>query len=156
MVASNIEAREIVISRVLNAPRELVFQAWTDPEQVDKWWGPDGFITTTHEMDVRPGGKWHYTMHSPDGVDFVNWIEYEEIAPPERLVYHLGGDLDAVPMKFHVTVTFTDHSGKTEVVMRSLFETVEDRNKVVEQYGAIEGGEQHLARLAEHLSGVKS
>lgn len=68
--------REIVITRVFDAPREQVFDAWTDSEHVSQWWGPNGFTTTTHEMDVRPGGVWRFIMHGPDGVDYKNRIVY--------------------------------------------------------------------------------
>jgi len=71
--------REIVLSRVFDAPRELVFKAWTDSRHVAEWWGPNGFTTTVHEMDVRPGGVWRFVMHSPDGVDFDNAREYHAV-----------------------------------------------------------------------------
>lgn len=68
--------------RTIDAPRDLVFDAWTDPAHVGQWWGPDGFTTTTHEIDIRPGGVWRFTMHGPDGVDYPNEIAFEEIVPP--------------------------------------------------------------------------
>jgi uncharacterized protein YndB with AHSA1/START domain len=74
--------REIVVTRVFDAPRELVFDAFTDPAHISNWWGPDGFTTTTHEMDVRPGGTWRFVMHGPDGVDYDNIIVYREITSP--------------------------------------------------------------------------
>ena len=86
--------REIVLSRLIDAPQELVFDAWTDPEQVGQWWGPSGFTTTTHKMEVKPGGVWRFVMHGPDGRDYQNKITYLEIVPPERLVYRHGGDED--------------------------------------------------------------
>lgn len=142
--------REIVISRVFDAPREIVFEAFIHPEQVKQWWGPNGFTTTTHEMDVRPGGVWLFTMHGPDGRDYYNVIRYVEIARPERLVYDHGSD-EHSPL-FHATVTFVDVGGKTEVTLHSVFETAEERNRVVEEHGAIEGGKQTLGRLAEFLA----
>src|SRR2546430_11151240 len=78
--------REILLTRVFDAPRELVFKVWTDPEHVGRWWGPRGFTNTIHEMDVRPGGVWRFTMHGPDGVDYLNRIVFIEVARPERLV----------------------------------------------------------------------
>ena len=145
--------REIVITRLINAPRELVFDAWTDPEQVGQWWGPSGFTTTTHKMEVKPGGVWRFVMHGPDGRDYQNKITYLEIVPPERLVYRHGGDEDLEPMSFQTTVTFAAEGNKTRVTMRSVFPTAEYRDRVVKEHGAIEGGEQHLARLDEHLAG---
>ena len=145
--------REIVLSRLIDAPQELVFDAWTDPEQVGQWWGPSGFTTTTHKMEVKPGGVWRFVMHGPDGRDYQNKITYLEIVPPERLVYRHGGDEDLEPVSFHTTVTFVAEGNKTRVTMRSVFPTAEYRDRVVKEHGAIEGGEQHLARLDEHLAG---
>ncbi len=145
--------REIRLSRVFNAPRNLVFDAWTDPERVVRWWGPAGFRTTTLEMDVRPGGTWRFIMHGPDGVDFPNRVIFKEIVRPERLVYLHGTGIDEDGFEdFLVTVTFVDRDGKTELTMRSLFATAAGRDKVVREYGALEGGRQHLARLAEFLA----
>jgi len=145
--------REIVITRLINAPRELVFDAWTDPEQVGQWWGPSGFTTTTHKMEVKPGGVWRFVMHGPDGRDYQNKITYLEIVPPERLVYRHGGDEDLEPVSFQTTVTFVAEGNKTRVTIHSVFPTAEYRDRVVKEHGAIEGGEQHLARLDEHLAG---
>ena len=143
--------REIVTTRVFDAPRELVFQAWTESEHVAQWWGPYGFTTTIHEMDVRPGGVWRFIMHGPDGVDYNNKIVYIEIVKPERLVYsHVSGP------QFHATVTFEDQGGKTKLTMRMLFETTEERERVVKVFGAIEGAKQTFARLAEFLTKPKS
>jgi uncharacterized protein YndB with AHSA1/START domain len=143
--------REIVISRVLDAPRELVWRAWTEPEHLAQWWGPDGFTSTIQEMDVRVGGVLRLVMHGM-GMDFNNVMTYLEVVEPERLVYdHGSGEADD-PRKFHMTVTFDNRDGKTEVTMRLLFATAEARDYVVREVGAIEGGKQTLARLAEHVA----
>jgi uncharacterized protein YndB with AHSA1/START domain len=144
------EDRELVITRVFDAPRELVFHAWTDPKHIGQWWGPKGFSTTTYEIDVRPGGVWRFMMHGPDGVNYPNRIVYNEIAAPERLVYTHGGD--AMDEPFHVTVTFAEQGGKTKLTMRTLFASAADRDKVVKESGAIEGANQTLDRLAEQLA----
>jgi uncharacterized protein YndB with AHSA1/START domain len=143
--------REMVISRLIDAPRDLVFKAWIHPDHVGQWWGPNGFSTTTHEIDVRPGGVWRYVMHGPDGADYPNRIDFREIAEPERIVYNHSGDSPEDPTRFETTVTFEDHGGKTLLTMRALFETVAMRDQVMREYGAEEGGRQHLARLAAHL-----
>jgi uncharacterized protein YndB with AHSA1/START domain len=149
--ASKSSEREIVISRVFNAPRELVFEAWTDPEHIGHWWGPRGFTTTTAVMDVRPGGVWRFVMHGPTGVDYQNKIAYVEIAKPERLVYnHSSGEEDD-PGLFQVIVTFAEHGGKTELTLRMIFKSAAERERVKE-LGAIEGAHQTLDRLAEHLA----
>ena len=116
--------REIATTRVFDAPRDLVFDAWTDPEHVAQWWGPNGFTTTTHSMDVRPGGEWIFIMHGPDGTDYKNHIVYREVVRPERLVYdHVSGPL------FRATVIFEAEGDKTRIRMQMLFETAELRNQ---------------------------
>jgi uncharacterized protein YndB with AHSA1/START domain len=144
--------REIVVTRVFDAPREMVFDAWTDPKHLPCWWGPRGFTTTIHEMDVRPGGIWRLTMHGPDGTDYKNRIVFIEVVKPERLVYRHEPQHDAEPVTHETTVTFAAQGDKTHVTLRMLFETAAHRERVVTKYNAIEGGNQTLARLAEHLA----
>ena len=139
-------ARSIVVTRVFDAPRNLVFDAWTDAKHVGNWWGPRGFTTTTHEMDVRPGGVWRLTMHGPDGVDYQNKITYLEVVKPERLVYDHGG------AGARVTVTFEDQAGKTRLTMRMVFPSAEERDRVVKKHNAIEGANQTLDRFGEQLA----
>lgn len=147
---SDTKDRELSFERVLDAPRELVFQAFTRPEHVAQWWGPNGFTTTTHEMDVRPGGVWRMVMHGPDGTDYDNLITYLEVVEPERLVYDHGDQGD--PQQFHVSVTFEELAGgKTRLTMRSLFQSKAALEYVVKEYGAIEGAKQTLNRLTEFL-----
>ena len=143
--------REIALTRVFDAPRERVFDAWTDPEQVVQWWGPHGFTTTVHEMDVRVGGVWRFTMHGPDGTDYPNRVEFVEVTKPERLVYNHGPEGESAIKEFHVTVTFEDEDGKTRLTLRMVAESAAERDRMVE-FGALEGGEQTLERLAEHLA----
>ena len=144
--------REILLTRVFDAPRDLVFKVWTDPEHVARWWGPRGFTNTIHEMDVRPGGVWRFTMHGPGGVDYLNKIVFIEVARPERLVYDHGGGEDGDSDRFHATITFTEEGGKTRVTMRTLFVSAAERDRVIKEYGAIEGGNQTLDRLGEYLA----
>jgi uncharacterized protein YndB with AHSA1/START domain len=143
--------REILFIRVFDAPRELVFAAWTDPERITRWWGPRGFTTTTYKMEVKPGGIWRYVMHGPDGRDYQNRIVYTEIVEPELIAYEHGGDEETEPVHFRVTVTLEAQGSQTKLTMRALFPSAEERNRVAEEYGAIEGGKQTLDRLAEHL-----
>jgi uncharacterized protein YndB with AHSA1/START domain len=142
--------REIVVTRVFDAPRERVFRAWTDPRHVGEWWGPRGFTTTTHAMDFRVGGVWRFTMHGPDGTDYPNDVRYTEIVEPERLAYDHGSD-DGGDPNFRVTVTFADRGGRTELTLRLVFPSAEAREAAA-KYGAVEGGAQTLARLDEYLS----
>lgn len=144
--------RELIITREFNAPRELVFQAWTDPKHLINWWGPNGFTNTFHEIDIKPGGVWLFTMHGPDGVDYPNRIVFQEIIKPERLSYFHGSDDLNDPAKFNVFVTFEEvGKKKTSLTMRMVFATAEQRQAVVEQYGAMEGAKQTLGRLEEEL-----
>jgi uncharacterized protein YndB with AHSA1/START domain len=144
--------REIVATRVFDAPRELVFKAWTDPEHVAQWWGPRGFTTTTQRMEVRPGGVWRFVMHGPDGKDYQNMITFLEIVEPERLVYKHGGAKDVEPVNFQVTVTFEDEGGSTKLTMRMEFPSASARTYVVETYGAVEGLNETLDRLGEFVT----
>lgn len=148
--AAALAERELVFSRVFDAPRALVFKAWTQANHVAGWFGPDGFTTTTHEMDVRPGGVWRFTMHGPDGRDYPNHIVYLEVVPPERLRYRhsSGAEGDA---GFEVTVDFVRRGAATELTMRMLFASAAERDRIAREFGAIEGAHQTLNRLAEHL-----
>ena len=143
--------REIVMTRVFAAPRELVFDAYTDPEHIAKWWGPNGFSTTVHEMDVRPGGVWRFIMHGPDGRDWTNRVVYREVVRPERLEFEHGSDIDDDPRRFQVTITFTEEEGGTRLTQRSVFRTTEQRAFVI-GFGAVELGQQTLERFAAHLA----
>lgn len=144
--------REIVVTRILDAPRDLVFAAWTDPKQVVTWWGPDGFSTTIHKMDVRPGGTWKLTMHGPDGTDYPNKSVYLEVAKPDRIVYkHGGGKRGGPGANFTMTATFEPIAGKTKITMRMVFDSADARDLVIREYGAVEGAKQTLGRLAAHL-----
>jgi len=146
--------REIVITRLIDAPRELVWNAWTDPVQVAGWWGPNGFTNTIHAMDVRPGGVWLFDMHGPDGTDYPNRIVFIEVVKPERLVYQHGSGEANDPAAFDVTVTFEAQGGKTRLTMRSLFATAAARDFVVKEFKAIEGGNQMVDRLERHLARI--
>jgi uncharacterized protein YndB with AHSA1/START domain len=145
--------REIVITRNFDAPRELVWQAMTDPKHVVHWWGPRGFTTTTEIMDVRPGGVWKHVMHGPDGVNYPNQSIFKEVVKPERIVYSHGGRREGGPgTRFISTWTFdVVDDGKTRVTIRMVFPSGEARDFVVKEFGAIEGGKQTLERLGEHL-----
>ena len=142
--------REIVVTRVFDAPRALVFKLWTDPKHVAHWWGPNGFTITNYEMDVRPGGVWRFVMHGPNGVDYQNKVVYREVLEPERLVYsHVSGP------QFEMTVTFDVVGDKTKLTARMVFESAALRDKTIKEFGAVEGLKQTLGRLSEHLAHVK-
>ena len=147
--------REIVLSREFAAPRALVWQALTDPQHVVHWWGPHGFRTEIEEMDFRVGGAWKHTMIGPDGVRYPNKSIFREIVPEERVVYSHGGgreDGEGPGATFVATWSFEALGPKlTKLTLRMVFPSAEARDAVVREYGAIEGGKQTLARLADHL-----
>ena len=152
--AANAADRELVFQRIFDAPRDLVFEVWTDREHVAKWWGPNGFTTTISEMDVRPGGIWRLVMHGPDGKDYKNRIIFLEVMKPQRLVYRHEPEHGTEPTTFETTVTFAERGSKTEMTFRMLFPTAEMLNHVVKTYGAIEGAKQTLGRLGEHVENM--
>src|SRR6476620_965778 len=127
--------REIVISRVIDAPRELVFEAFTEGRHLSRWWGPEGFSTTTQSFEFRVGGVWEFVMHGPDGTDYAEWICWTEIAAPERIA----------PRHDEAT---------TRIEMRTVFPTKALRDEAVRKYHAIEGGEQTLRHLAEYVEQI--
>ena len=114
------DPRSIIASRLLDAPCELVFLAFTEPRYLAQWWGPNGFTTTTHSFDFRPGGVWRFVMHGPDRRDYQNRITYEEIVRPERIAYrHDGGD-DVEPVQFTQTLTFEDQRPHAAYMARTI------------------------------------
>ena len=141
--------REIVVTRLIAAPRALVFAAFLDPANIGTWWGPNGFTTTIHAMDARPGGVWRYIMHGPDGTDYNNRVTYVEIVKPERIVYDHGDDEN--PTMFRSTITFAERGGKTKLTMRATFESVAAYTEAT-KFGAVEGGTQTLDRLEQYLA----
>ena len=139
--------REIVTTRVFDAPRALVFKAWTDPDQLKLWWGPRGFTNTFESFDFKPGGLWKYVMHGPAGRDFQNEMRFVEIVEPERIVLeHLS-----VP-QFTLTAIFDELGSRTKLSFRQLFATPELFDGV-KRY-AMPGNEENLDKLAEHLAAL--
>ena len=146
------DPRSIIGTRVFDAPRELVWTAWTDPKHLAQWWGPNGFSTTTSAFDMRPGGVWRFVMHGPDGRDYQNRITFDEIVRPERIVYRHSGGEDVEPVQFTQTVTFEDVGGKTRLTWRGVFPSAAERERVIKEYGADKGLVQTLSRLGEYLA----
>lgn len=145
--SSNTANREITSTRIINAPRELVFKVWTDPQHIAQWWGPNGFSITIHKMEVKPEGVWDFIMHGPDGTDFKNVNIFKEIVQPEKLVYE-----HANYPKHHTTVTFEEQGNKTKLTMRMIFESATELKEVVEKFKAVDGQQQTLNRLEGHLA----
>jgi uncharacterized protein YndB with AHSA1/START domain len=145
--------REIVISRVISAPRELVFEAFTEVRHLSQWWGPEGFSTTTREFEFRAGGEWVFVMHGPDGTDYQEWISWTEITAPERIAM-LHGEFRGDPNAFESVLTFAPDGAGTRIEMRTVFPTKELRDDAVERYHAIEGGEQTLGNLEAYVAEI--
>jgi uncharacterized protein YndB with AHSA1/START domain len=148
--------REIVTTRVVNAPLDLVWKAWTSVSHLSQWWGPDGFTTTTSAFDFRVGGVWRFVMHGPDGRDYQNRIRYSEIVERERIAIEHDDGTDAPKVRFLNTVTFAESGGKTTVTMRAELPTAAERDRVVKEHGAVEGGKQTLARLDAYVAASAS
>jgi uncharacterized protein YndB with AHSA1/START domain len=139
----------IVATRLLDAPRELVWKTWTDPKHVASWWGPKGFASTIQEMDVRPGGIWRLVMHGPDGRNYPNKSVYVEVVKPQLLVFdHISGP------QFRFCATFIAEGDQTRVTVRMLFPSAALRDKTAKEFGAVEGLNQTLEGLAHHLSSI--
>ncbi|MEU1734036.1 SRPBCC family protein [Streptosporangium sp. NPDC020145] len=145
--------REIVISRVVDAPRELVFEAFTEVRHLSQWWGPEGFTTTTRSFEFRVGGEWDFVMHGPDGTDYQEWITWTEIVPPEGITL-LHGEHRGDPNAFESVLAFTPDGAATRIEMRTVFLSKELRDEAVEKYHAIEGGRQTLGNLAAYVTEI--
>ena len=145
---------EIHLSRVYDAPVQVVWDAWTDPAQAAKWWGPRGFTLTTHSKELRVGGIWHYTMHGPDGTDYPNKALYHEVEECRKLVYDHGATDEQKPL-FRVTVVFEDLGDRTGMEMTMAFATPEQAaqsRKMIKDAG----GTTTWDRLAEYLEQERS
>ncbi len=145
--------REITISRIIDAPRELVFEAFTEVRHLSQWWGPAGFTTTTRSFEFRVGGVWDFVMHGPDGTDYQEWITWTEIVPPEEIAL-LHGEYRDDPNAFASVLTFAPAGAATRIEMRTVFRTREQRDEAVEKYHAIEGGQQTLGNLAAYVTAI--
>jgi uncharacterized protein YndB with AHSA1/START domain len=138
--------RELLISRLIAASPEQVWEVWTKPEHIKHWWGPTGFTNTIYTMDVQPGGVWEFVMHGPDGRDYKNKSVFAEVVKYKRLVFdHVSGPI------FRATVTFEAQGDKTLITWRMVFETVAQFEQVVKQFKADEGQRQNIEKLEAYL-----
>ena len=147
--------REIVLSRVIDAPRDQVFLAWVEPKRVFRWFGPRGFRCEVHQdCEAKAGAVWRFDMIAPNGQRFDNRMVFLEVTPNERLVLDHGSDMDDDPNRFRVTVTFDQQSdGKTVITLRQLHPSKAQRDGKI-GFGAVELGHQTLAKLDEYLHGL--
>lgn len=136
--------RELVTSRVIAAPRARVYEAFADPVQLARWWGPEGFTNTFETFDLRAGGSWRFVMHGPNGVDYLNECVFVEVLPEQRVVFnHVSSPA------FEMSITFTDHGPRTAVGWRQRFNTAEECRRIAAI--AVPANEQNLDRLAALL-----
>ena len=146
---SNNKDREISITRTLNAPVDLVWEAWTTPEHIAQWWGPNGFTNTISKMDMQPGGEWLLVMHGPDGTDYKNKSVFKEIIPHKKIVF------DHVAPNFTATIEFEARGDKTFLKWHMLFESAELFIQVVKTFKADEGLKQNVEKFQAYLDGMK-
>jgi uncharacterized protein YndB with AHSA1/START domain len=138
--------RVIVSTRVVNAPPSIVFKAWTEPERLERWWGPNGFTSTISVYDLRPGGRWVFVMHGPEKGHYPNDCTFVEIAPPHRLTWTRNSQ-----PHFDVEACFHEEpDGKTRVVFTMLFATSEECDKL-RKY-VVEKNEENLDKLENELA----
>lgn len=141
--------REFVHSRLIDAPRELVFRAFAEPGRLARWWGPNGFTSTFETFELRPGGRWCFVMHGPDGTDYPNESVFVEVTAPERVAFeHLSES-----HHFVMTITFTARGDKTLVGWRQVFDSAAHRERVAQVVA--EANEQNLDRLASEVRSVR-
>jgi len=145
--------REIVLSRVINAPRDLVYRAWIEPSRMFDWFGPTGFRCEVLEQSAASvGATWRFNLIAPGGQIFSSRIRFLEIIPGERLVFDHGCDLNDDPKRFRVTVTFdAQGDGKTVLTLRQFHPSKDQRDATI-GFGAVELGYQTLSKLAEYLA----
>jgi uncharacterized protein YndB with AHSA1/START domain len=148
--------REIVLTRVIDATREDVFDAWTDPEQLAAWFGPNGLTIETHEIDIREGGVWRFDMVGEGGLRYDNRMTFLRIDRPRLIEVDHGSDKDDDPGKFRMLVTFdVQTDGKTVLTLRQMHPTRAHRDAAI-GFGAVEYGGQTLDKLAAHLAARRS
>lgn len=150
-----INDHELVISRIFDAPRLLVWQAWTDPKHLIQWWGPNGFSNTAFEMDFRVGGCFHLNLCAPDGTIYPCQGIYREITAPERIVYTSTADEKhpcgaGLPPRSVVTITFNELGNQTELIVHTRFETA-SRCEAANQAGYHKGWTESLGRLQSNI-----
>jgi uncharacterized protein YndB with AHSA1/START domain len=145
--------REVVLTRAFDAPRELVFEAWTNPEHVRHWWGLRESTMLLCEADVRPGGSWRYVTTAQDGAEVPFTGVYQDVAPPDRLVYTEMYDVEPFNSGDPAvnTVTFTPEEGGTLVTVTTVYPSKEVRDFVLST-GMEAGAAESYDRLAEHLT----
>ncbi|MDN7242706.1 SRPBCC domain-containing protein [Planococcus sp. N028] len=154
--STKVEGLEMIMERFFTAPRDLVFKMYTEPDHVSRWWGPHGWTTTNYQMDVRPGGIWHYCMRSEDGTEAWGKSTYQEINEPEKLVFldafsdENGNEVEDMPV-MKITVDFVEEGNGTRIISTTLFNSEEELKKVVDM-GVEQGMSETFDRLETYLN----
>ena len=146
---NNTKDRELLLTRTLDAPIDLVWEAWTNPQHIAKWWGPNGFTNTITTMDMKPGGEWILTMHGPDGTDYKNKSIFKEVILHKKIVF------DHIAPNFRATIEFKAQGEQTHLTWHMLFETVEQFIQVVKTFKADDGLKQNVDKLNVYLAEMK-
>ena len=152
---SDLADREVVVTRRFKVGPEVLWEWWTDPARIVRWWGPAGFRTTIHEMDVRKGGVWDHVMHGPDGTDYPSKARFTDVVRHARLAYTLEGGTPAERISCEVSWTFVAEGRGAVVTMRMVFPTVEARDRAQKALGVREAGVETLNRLAALADATK-
>lgn len=148
--------REVVLTRVIDAPRSLVYAAWADPKQIAMWFGPDGIAIETKAIDIRPGGLWRFDMVADDGTRYTNRMLFLRMEAPHFIELEHGSDDDDDPTRFRMLVTFDEQGdGKTVLTLRQMHPSRERRDIVI-GFGAVEYGGQTLDKLARHIAALRA
>ena len=146
--------RELVLTRVLDAPRELVFSAWINPEHLSAWFCPEGYTSETHEIDIRVGGRWRFSYLSPEGIRYENRVVFLNIDEPNSIEFDHGPDEDDSATRFRVLITFDEQSnGKTVLSLRQLHPSKAQRDGGL-GFGAVEIGNGTLNNLEKYLTTI--
>jgi uncharacterized protein YndB with AHSA1/START domain len=146
VVKNNTKERELIFSRLLDAPIKLVWEVWTSPAHIALWWGPDGFTNTIRIMEVKPGGKWELTMHGPDGRDYEIHIVFREIVKEQRIVYEQLNQFKCI-----ATIEFEGLGNKTMIHWQMLFESKDTLLQAAKDYGVDIGLKQNGEKLVNYL-----
>lgn len=144
----------LIHTRLLDAPRDLVWEVWTTPAHIKQWWGPNGFSLTTTSMTVATGKTWDFIMHGM-GKDWASKIEYTEVRKPSLLSYKHSGERSE-DYNFTVTILFEEVEGKTLLTMKSVFKSKAIIDELNRKVNAIEGGKQNLNRLEDYLKIIQN
>jgi uncharacterized protein YndB with AHSA1/START domain len=156
-VETIIQDNKVTYKRYFDVPVHLAFEAWSSQEHLEQWWGPDGFTVTTKSMNFSNGGIWEFIMHGPDGRDYQNRIQFTEIKKPHSISYkHLGHGEGVQDVVFESRILFEKSGEGTNLTMVQIFPSKEELERIGKQFGAIEGGKQHLGNLGKFLEKLKS